>query len=200
MPSDLPRGPAVHTVATGEAARSYRKAGAGVMKLGARGPAIVALSMPLPWMAEGFLRTVQRFEEVDVPGPVETRDACIPLFEALSWLVAINETHEPPALDEKNNQDVRALRFIRNRQQHHNAAPIRRGQDVDQFIWASAATIPEPRRDAYDEDEQGQREYERHLDKKGERVYTSKLADKPVREVLGRLAQRIAPLAGRKSG
>ena len=199
MPSDLPRGPAVHTVATGEAARSYRKAGAGVMKLGARGPAIVALSMPLPWMAEGSCgRSSASKKSMSLAR--SRRDACIPLFEALSWLVAINETHEPPALDEKNNQDVRALRFIRNRQQHHKAAPIRRGQDVDQFIWASAATIPEPRRDAYDEDEQGQREYERHLDKKGERVYTSKLADKPVREVLGRLAQRIAPLAGRKSG
>jgi hypothetical protein len=100
----------------------------GQMKLGAREPTVVALAMPLPWMAEGFLRAVGRFEEADVPGAVETKDACIPLFEALSWLRAINETHAPATLDEENDNDVRALRFVRNRQHHHKAAPIRRAR------------------------------------------------------------------------
>jgi hypothetical protein len=192
MASDLPRRPAVYTFAAGEAARISRKAGAGVMKPGARGPAIVALAMPLPWMAEGFLRAVLHFEDADLLGVVETKDGCIPLFEALSWLHAIIGIYAPPIIED--NSDVRALRFIRNRQHHHKAAPIRRGQDVDQFIWASAATIPEPRRDAYDEGEEGQQEYERHLDKKGERVYSNQLADKPVSKTLQRLARRIATL------
>ena len=196
MAHDPERGPAVHTFAAREAARRiYEKAGTGVMKLGARAPAVVALSMPLDWMAEGFLRAVGRFEAADVPAPVETKDACTPLFEALSWLRAIETTHKPPALKTGNQGDLRALRFIRNRQHHHKAAPIRRGQNVDQWIWHSADTIPEPQRSDY----RGLRaefRYRRDLDRTGERIYRKQLADKPVRDVLNRLAQRVGPLAG----
>jgi hypothetical protein len=163
------------------------------MKLGAREPTVVALAMPLPWMAEGFLRAVRRFEEDDVPGPVETKDACIPLFEALSWLYAINETHAPVTLDEKNDDDVRALRFIRNRQHHRAAAPIRRGQEVDQWLWHSAGTIPRPNRSDYP-GRKGQKRYEIHLDADGEEVYTNTLAEEPVRAVLARLAQKVSAL------
>jgi hypothetical protein len=36
--------------------------------------------------------------------------------------------------------------------------------------------------------------YERDLDRKGQRLYGRVLADKPVREVLERLEQKVAPL------
>jgi hypothetical protein len=184
----------VYTFAAREAARMvHQRAGSGAMKLGASSPVVVALSMPLDWMAEGFLHAVRRFEEADLPGTVETKDACIPLFDALSWLWAIDETHAPATL--AGNSDVRALRFVRNRQHHHKAAPIRRGQDVDQWIWHGAGTIPQPRRDEYGGGKEGQRVYEIHLDKKGQGVYTRQLADTPVRDVLNRLAQLIGPLA-----
>jgi hypothetical protein len=189
-----PRPIAIYTLAAREAARLRSRAAAAVsMRLGARAPMMVALAMPLPWMAEGFLRAVRRFDEADVPGAVEAKDACIPLFEALSWLDAINETHEPPAL--KGNSDVRALRFIRNRQHHHKAAPIRRGEGVDSWVWLGAASIPRPSRSDYPEGEKGDDRYRRDLDKKGEGIYIDRLADKSVKDVLTRLAQRIGPLA-----
>jgi hypothetical protein len=152
MASELPPGPSVRTVAAREAARTYREAGAGRMKLGARGPAVVAISMPLPWMAEGFLRAAHRVEEVDVPGDVETKDACMPLFEAFSWLHAIKEIYAPTSLD--RNSDVRALRFIRNRQHHHSALPFDAarvsisgcGTGPGRSRNRDARTIPRPRR------------------------------------------------------
>lgn len=162
------------------------------MKLGARGPAVVSLAMPLPWMADGFVLSVRRVEAADVPASADAKDACIPLFEALSWLDAINETHKPPSLI--GDQDVRALRFVRNRQHHHKAAPVRRGQGVDQWIWHKAETFPEPQRGAYRAGPKGQIAYERDLDRKGQRLYSRLLADKPVREVLRRLEQKVTAL------
>lgn len=187
------RGVAVYTFAAREAARIYRKAGAGVATFSGGGAVSIALSMPLPWMVEGFVRAVRRFERADSHECVDPKDACIPLFEALSWLYAINETHKPACL--VGNSDVRALRFVRNRQHHHNAAPVRKGKTADQWIWHTAETFPEPRRDSYADDEKGTAAYESHLDKKGERVYRELLADRPVREVLHRLEKTVRALA-----
>jgi hypothetical protein len=188
------RGVAVYTFAAREASRIYHKAGAGVAKFSGGGAVSVALSMPLPWMVEGFALAVARFEEADGPESVDAKDACIPLFEALSWLNAIKKTYKPASLI--GNSDVRALRFVRNRQHHHKAAPVRRGEGVDQWIWHRAETIPEPRRDDYPANAGGETAYQTHLDRKGERVYIKQLADKPVREVLKRLEQKVSALAG----
>jgi hypothetical protein len=97
---------AVYTFAANEAARIYRKAGTGVSGLTARGTGSIAISMPLPWMVDGFALAVRRYAEADAPESVDAKEACIPLFEALSWLNAINETFAPASL--KGNRDVRA--------------------------------------------------------------------------------------------
>jgi hypothetical protein len=57
-------------------------------------------------MVDGFALAVRRYAEADAPESVDAKEACIPLFEALSWLNAINETFAPASL--KGNRDVRA--------------------------------------------------------------------------------------------
>jgi hypothetical protein len=86
------------------------------------------------------------------------------------------------------------LRFVRNRQHHHKAAPVRRGAGVDRWVWHRVETFPVPKRADYVAGEKGDSAYEMHLDRKGERVYRDLLADKSVGEVLGRLQQLVSAL------
>lgn len=122
--------------------------------------------LPFSAMATGFRRALERFRATNHgTDPVA---ASIPLFEALSWAVTLDERVKkdwaPDGVDnqpgwdwavrlsnESDAETVRGVRFIRNRVHHQWADAVRIQEGGSRYpprafewIWVSADELPPP--------------------------------------------------------
>ena len=79
-------------------------------------------SAPQEWLIEGFHRALRRLNETISRGDVDPIETLIPLFETLHWFVAAKvESLFDPEDDAQREtwEKARAIRFARNRVNHH---------------------------------------------------------------------------------
>jgi hypothetical protein len=151
-------------------------------------PGKISVTMPLAKMVRGYVLAHRRLEEV------AGAYASIPLFEIGHWLVSMSDRKDI-AEGFREDPDVRALRFLRNRIHHHYAAAVFIDPDTQEWRWYRAEVLPEPAREEYSEDERGEQAYEKHLDRKGEGFYRRQLEEQPMLDVFRRLEPLVIALA-----
>ncbi len=144
---------------------------------------------PLEWLVEGYNEASERFGGAASDSDPSGKDKFKSLFEALNWAVSIDDYLKAKKI-ERPDAFV-ALRFVRNRVHHHWAAALERRDlpGITQAIhgqsrivrgsffdwsWLSISDLPDGEND------------------KGEALYESLLAEKPVRAALDEIKRFLS--------
>lgn len=96
----------------------------GIDSAEAFGTARVFVSAGLEWLVDGYSRAVARFRTASEQNEKSEKETFIPLFEALNWVVAIQDYLQERAQPLDDHALGRALRFARNRVHHAFAAAL----------------------------------------------------------------------------
>jgi hypothetical protein len=141
------------------------------------GVAKISITMPLAWLARGYVLAVRRFSEAAATSPKTTsRDVSIALHEAATWIDSL-KGRLPLA------QDAHVQGFVcaRNRTHHSFAAAVYFDQAFDDWMWQPLEVLPEPSDAA-------------HRNPKLCRCYSAHLERRPVRNVLERIEREVLNL------
>jgi hypothetical protein len=136
----------------------------------------ISMSLPLDWMARGFIAAVERSERAaKAPGKKIARDLAIALFEAGNWIDSMASRCSDLA------GDVRAqgFRFVRNQTHHQYAAAVEFDESRDEWVWRDPAYFPEAP--------------EGFRDERKERCYRQALQGRAVTETLRHIAKLVQP-------
>jgi hypothetical protein len=129
----------------------------------------LTMTMPLEWVARGYVLAVRRFDAAAAASQSNARDVCISLHEAATWMDSLKEARACGEL--QADARVKGFTCARNRTHHGFAAAVYFDAGRRDWFWQPLDVLPEPTDP-------------KHLNPKLCRCYAAHLERRPVGEVL----------------